>query len=137
MIVRNPGKENLGQALGLARDLGLGYPGMEADKLWIAEDEGRIVGVVALRSHPDCLELCSLGVDPGHRNRGLGRALVEAVMKHAPGDVHLGTVIPGYFERLGFHITAAVPKSFLKKRASGWCEDCDVEQCAVMVGNGT
>ena len=36
----------------LARILGLDYPGMEADELWAAEDEGRIAGLVALKKAP-------------------------------------------------------------------------------------
>ncbi|MGZ5439126.1 MAG: hypothetical protein ACXWFJ_04710, partial [Candidatus Aminicenantales bacterium] len=49
-------------AVELARTLGLDYPSVESDPLWVAEEGGRTIGLVALKKHPDCLELCALGV---------------------------------------------------------------------------
>lgn len=132
MTVQKSGEQDLSRAVELARSLGLDYPGMEADRLWIAEDEGRIVGVVALRTHPGWLELCSLGVDPRHRNRGVGRALIEALMKEAPGEVHLGTLVPEYFKKQGFEKTEAVPAAFAERHDTAWCEGCAVGRCVVM-----
>ncbi len=104
MRVRKVGPGEAAPAVELARKLGLHYPGMEADELWVAEEDGQIVGVVALKTHSDCRELCALGVDPAHRGKGAAKALVEALMSEAPGDVHLATVIPAFFESCGFHI---------------------------------
>lgn len=121
-------------AIAIARKLGLDYPGMGSDPLWIAEEAGGIVGVVALKTHPDCLELCALGVDPRFQGKGVGRALVEALMAEAPGDVHLATIIPDFFEGCGFHIIKdAIPATFPAKRRTAWCEGCPQERCTVML----
>lgn len=121
-------------AVELAGKLGLDYPEMDADPLWVAEDKGRIVGLVALKTHPDCLELCALGVDPGSRGKGVGKALVEALMAEAPGDVHLATIIPGFFEDCGFRIIRrAIPATFPAKRKTSWCEGCRQDLCTVML----
>ncbi len=121
-------------AVELARKLGLDYPGMDADRLWIAEEDGRIAGLVALKTHSDCLELCALGVDPSFRGKGAGKALVEALMAEAPGDVHLATIIPGFFEGCGFHIIReGIPAAFPDKRKTAWCEGCPRERCRVML----
>ena len=96
MRVRKCRPEDVPRAFELAKSLDLDYPGMEADRLWVAEEAGEIVGLVALEKHPDCLELCGLGVDTRFRKKGLGKALVEALLANAPGDVHLATVIPGF-----------------------------------------
>ncbi len=136
MTVRTPATEDIPGILELARSLGLDYPGMEADKIWIAEAGGRVVGLVALRTHPDCLELCSLGVDPGFRSRGAGRSLVEALMAEAPAEVFLGTTIPEYFESLGFRRAESIPATFVEKYRTPWCEGCAVDRCAVMVRAG-
>ena len=48
----------------LAESLGLDYPGMESDRFWLAEEDGRAQGIVGLMKHPDCLELVALGVAP-------------------------------------------------------------------------
>jgi N-acetylglutamate synthase-like GNAT family acetyltransferase len=117
----------------LARRLELDRAGMDEDVFWVAEGSGEIVGIVALRDHPDCRELCSLGVDPAFRERGVGRALVEALMAEAPGDVHLATIIPEYFQALGFVRAPVVPDSFVEKRKTPWCEGCRQDLCAVMV----
>lgn len=132
MRVRKAGPGDAAAAVRFAVGLGLDYPGMEADALWVAEDAGRIVGVVALKEHPDCLELCALGVDPAFRGAGAAKALVEALMAEAPGDVHLATVIPGFFESCGFARTAEVPGTFPAKRRTAWCEGCPQERCTVL-----
>ena len=134
MHVRKALPREIPNAVGLARSLGLDYPGMEGDAFWVAEDDGgRTVGVVALKRHPDCLELCTLGVEPGSRGRGMAKALVEALMAEAPGPVHLATVIPGFFESCGFERTAVVPRAFIDKWRSDWCDGCDRRLCTVML----
>jgi N-acetylglutamate synthase-like GNAT family acetyltransferase len=132
MRVRRALPEDLPPAVALARSLDLDYPGIEADTLWVAEADGRIIGLVALKDHDDCRELCALGVDPGSRGRGAARALVEALMAEAPGEVHLATIIPGFFETCGFSRTGAVPATFPAKRKTAWCEGCPRERCTVM-----
>jgi N-acetylglutamate synthase-like GNAT family acetyltransferase len=135
MPVRKALPKDLRPAVRLAESLGLDYPGLEADPLWIAASEdGRIVGLVALKTHPDCLELCALGVNPECRGRGIARNLVEALLAAAPGDVHLATVIPGFFEACGFHIIKEdIPATFPAKRLTAWCDDCPRERCTVMI----
>lgn len=134
MRIRKIGPGEAAPALELARRLGLDYPGMEADGLWAAEDAGRTIGLVALKTHPDCRELCALGVDPAFRGKGTARALVEALMAEATGDIHLATVIPSFFVSCGFEvITKDIPATFPAKRATAWCEGCPQELCAVML----
>jgi N-acetylglutamate synthase-like GNAT family acetyltransferase len=134
MRVRRVSPGEAAPAVDLARRLGLDYPEMAADELWVAEEGGRVVGLVALKTHSDCRELCALGVDPAHRGKGAAKALVEALMSEAPGDVHLATVIPAFFDSYGFHIiTEDIPAAFPAKRKTGWCDGCRRELCAVML----
>ncbi len=104
---------------------------MEADRFWLAEEAGNILGIIALLVHPDCLELVSLGVDPKARSAGLGGRLIETLMGAAAGDVYLATIIPGYFERHGFVRALRVPPGVAKDPA--WCEGCSKELCTVMI----
>ncbi|MEN6561890.1 MAG: GNAT family N-acetyltransferase [Acidobacteriota bacterium] len=133
MRVRKALPQDLPAALDLAWKLGLDYPDMGTDSLWVAEDGGRVIGLVALKTHPDCLELCALGVEPDRRGRGVARALVEAATAEAPGDVHLATIIPGFFESCGFARAREIPATFPARRESFWCEGCPQERCTIMV----
>lgn len=133
MRVRKALAPDLPDAVALARRLGLDYPGLESDRLWVAEEGGRIIGLVALKPHADCLELCALGVDRAHRGRGLAKALIEALMAEAPEDVYLATIIPDFFEGCGFLILRTdIPAAFPAKRQTDWCEGCLRERCTVM-----
>ncbi len=134
MQIRRVRQKEIPDAVELAQSLNLDYPGMEADPLWVAKDAGEIVGLVALKTHPDCLELCALGVDPRLRGEGVAKALIEALMAEAPGDVHLATIIPDFFEGRGFYIvTEAIPATFPAKRETAWCQGCPQELCTVML----
>jgi len=133
MHVRKAGKMDLPQIIELARSLGLDYSGMEKDGFWVADEGGRVIGIVALKKHPDCLELCSLGVEPAHRGKGIAGVLVASLLAEAPADIHLATVIPGFFEALGFERTQDVPRSFVEKRQTAWCDGCDRRLCTVLV----
>jgi len=133
MRVRRAHAGDLDPAVRLARSLGLEYPGMGDDELWVAEEKGRIVGLVALKKHSDCLELCALGVDPDFRGKGAAKALVAALMAETPGDVHLATIIPAFFESCGFEVVRGpVPETFPAKRRTAWCEGCPQERCTIM-----
>lgn len=54
---------------------------------WIAEDEGKIIGgcgIFPTENLPDgCVELVKLYLDPGYRNQGIGRKLLEMSLESA------------------------------------------------------
>jgi N-acetylglutamate synthase-like GNAT family acetyltransferase len=133
MHIRKAGKKELPSIVALARRLGLDYEGMEKDAFWAAEADGQVVGIVGLKRHADCLELCALGVDPEFRGQGIAKSLVEALAAGTPGDLHLATIIPSFFEARGFVKTEGSPGTFSEKRQTVWCEGCDIRLCTVMM----
>ena len=73
----------------------------------VAEEEGRLVGTVAVHvTWGTLVEVRSLAVDRSHRGRGLGRQLVEAAHAEArelgAEDVFVLTYIPEFFESFGY-----------------------------------
>ncbi|RBY97312.1 GNAT family N-acetyltransferase [Blastococcus sp. TF02-8] len=60
---------------------------------WVlAEDDGRLLGALAWRESTEQLEVDRLVVEPAAHRRGVGRALVEAVVERADGrDVVVST----------------------------------------------
>ena len=119
------------QIVRLARECDVHYPGMEKDDFWVALEGTRVVGIVGLKRHPGCLELCALGVDEASRGSGIGRRLVSGLLAGVSEDVFLATVIPGYFEGLGFERPSAVPPSMIKD--ADWCAGCNRDLCTVLV----
>ena len=75
----------------------------------------RLLGFGRLRQHPDCMELCSLGVVKPYRNKGIGKAIIAEIIKKAPGTIHLVCIIPEFFTAFGFQITTAYPSSIQLK----------------------
>jgi amino-acid N-acetyltransferase len=131
MNIRSIRSEDWPSARALTARLGLDYEGMEEDRFWVAEDDGRIAGLVGLKRRFDCLELVGLGVEPARREAGTGGRLVEALFAAAGADVYLATIIPGYFARCGFVPADLIPAGMAKDPA--WCEGCPRTGCTVMV----
>jgi amino-acid N-acetyltransferase len=79
--------------------------------LWefmVAEDEGRVVGCGALKIYSQELaEIRSLCVDETLKSHGIGRELVEDLINEAEAiglkTVFALTVVPTFFEKLGFY----------------------------------
>ena len=73
----------------------------------LAEEDGRIVGTVALHvTWGRLVEVRSLAVLPEYHGRGLGRVLVEAAHASAreleAQEIFVLTYIPEFFEKLGY-----------------------------------
>jgi N-acetylglutamate synthase-like GNAT family acetyltransferase len=131
MPIQKAGKADLPEIIALAAKHNLDYEGMAADDFWVAVEADRVVGICGLRQHPDCRELCSLGVEETFQKRGFGRRLVQTLLQGTRGDIHLATVIPEFFRKLGFEEAGSIPTSMIKK--ADWCSGCSRERCTVMI----
>lgn len=72
------------------------------DPFYTLEHDQHTVGMVYCSRHSKGGHLENLAVDPECRGQGLGRLLVEALIKDNPGIISLTTRIPEYFEQFGF-----------------------------------
>jgi amino-acid N-acetyltransferase len=93
----------------LLRDLELPTDGVSAwlDHFWVAEYQGRVVGVAGMEQYGDSGLLRSVAVAQEWRGTGVGRRLVERVLEEGRTsgvrDVYLlTTTAEHYFPRLGF-----------------------------------
>ncbi|WP_420403300.1 GNAT family N-acetyltransferase [Nisaea sp.] len=84
---------------------------LEKNRLFLAEEEGRLRGAVFAAGKGDAVYLDRLSVDPGARGQGVGRSLIDAVIAHAreigAERVTLGVRLAltqniAYFQRQGF-----------------------------------
>lgn len=72
----------------------------------VAEEAGRVIGIGQIKRHRDGTpELASLVVAAGRRGKGIGSAIVRALVARHQGDLYLFCLaeLEGYYERLGFH----------------------------------
>ena len=83
----------------------------EHDEIWVAEDEGRLVGFLAVE-HSRTLEtemLERLYVDPEEQGRGIGTVLLDEAKQLRPDGLHLWVFQKNegarrFYERNGFHL---------------------------------
>ena len=102
------------------------------DRFVLAEDAGEMVGCAAYQVHPEIgkpeaatVEIQSVAVKTAFRRRGVGRALVEAVVAKTeafrPAEVLVLTFAPGFFAKLGF---AEIPKTKVMHKLYTGCINC-------------
>ena len=94
--------------------------------LFVSEDDGFLLGCCALHvSWQDLAELKSLAVDESHKGKGVGRALVEAVLEEAKelkiNKVFVLTYIPEFFKKYGF---TEIAKEELPHKVWSECINC-------------
>lgn len=131
MIIRKASKEDIPYIVRIAWRLALDYPGMEDDTFFLAEERGKIIGILGLREYGDFLEMLSVGVLEEFRKMGVGKKLVEGALKQIRGRrVYLMTSIPDFYGALGFKEVNKFPEAIKKDPA--WCAGCDVDKCTVM-----
>lgn len=92
----------------------------------IAELDGRFVGCGALHVvWSDMAEIRSIAVDPSCQLHGIGRQMAEHLIRIA-GEldvpkVYAFTYVPGFFEKLGFHV---VQHQELPHKMFNDCKNC-------------
>ena len=102
------------------------------DRFVVAEVDGEIVGCATYSILPEIgaaeratVELQSVAVSAPFRKLGIGRALVETLLKRIasfrPADALVLTFAPGFFAKLGF---AEIPKSKVMHKLYSGCLHC-------------
>jgi N-acetylglutamate synthase-like GNAT family acetyltransferase len=89
----------------LVRGAGINPLDLRWSRFLVADDGGRVIGAAQLKTHGDgSRELASLAVVPEYRGRGVGSALVEALLAMETGAVYLTCAdrLEGYYVSFGF-----------------------------------
>jgi N-acetylglutamate synthase-like GNAT family acetyltransferase len=81
----------------------------------VAKENGRLVGFGRIRKHKGCDEFCSLGVLEEKRFNGIAKELILARIKIATQPIYLVSIMPEYFEKLGFKIVKDYPEEMADK----------------------
>jgi amino-acid N-acetyltransferase len=105
LLIRPATAEDQPHIISLARGERIKPIGLRWPKFMIAEQDGRVIGAVQLRNHPDgSRELGSLVVAAPYRGRGVAARLLDRRLAEASGRVFVitGGVHADYYRRWGF-----------------------------------
>lgn len=95
----------------LIREVQINPTGLNWQRFIIAVDaQGRLVGCGQVKHHRDSsLELASIAVTPGWRDRGVARSLIERLLIDHPGELYLTcrAQLGPFYERFGFRTIEA------------------------------
>ncbi len=116
----------------LVEKLELDYPAMDLSCFWVAESGGVLVAVAELKDFETCSLLSCVGVREELQGRGVGRALVDRVVREALSPVYLYTLIPGLFRKSGFRDANSLPTE-LPPRSIYGCSDCNPSLCLCLM----
>jgi N-acetylglutamate synthase-like GNAT family acetyltransferase len=129
MIIRRATTADLEDLRELLREMDMGADHLPLHDLLVAVDDDRLAGAVHLQQVGDELYLRAMAVNPEFQCRGVGRALVVALLE---GHDRVKVVARGpaapFYKKLGFQPTGW-QDIHTDMRAE--CDDCpDLETCA-------
>lgn len=88
---------------------------LKAQEFLTLSKNDELLGFCRMREHSGFNELCSFGVVEKARRHGLGQKLVNAVIEASKQPLYLVSIIPNYFQRLGFEICEDFPNELREK----------------------
>jgi N-acetylglutamate synthase-like GNAT family acetyltransferase len=98
------------------KEMQLDDTSMDYHQFIIAELNGEFAGFGRIKEYNDAKELCSLGVFPKYRGKGISRLLIkELKTKAVIKPLHVVTIIPALFKKFGFEEIIKYPTSLLPK----------------------
>ena len=97
------------------KDFVLDAEDLQKEQFLIARHKNTLIGFGRLRKHKDCTELCTLGVLPEHRGKGVGKKITNKLIKKAHSEIYVVCIIPNFFQKFGFEIVKNYPSSIARK----------------------
>jgi N-acetylglutamate synthase-like GNAT family acetyltransferase len=119
------------QILNILKALDLYYPGLSLNDFWVTEKGGENAAVAQLQEYAAFLFLSAVGVTEKHQKQGVAREFLNQLLKNAKKDIYLYTIIPNFFEKVGFEV--CVPRSDLPPKNAYECEQCEPKKCVCMI----
>ncbi len=116
IILRSALAEDLANITNEIRKMQLDSTLINYHQFLIAELNGEFAAFGRIKEYNDAKELCSLGVLPKYRGKGISRILIkELKTKAVIKPLHVVTIIPTLFKKFGFEEIIKYPTSLLPK----------------------
>ena len=116
----------------LAKNFDLDIENISWQQFVVVKKEEHVIGFGRLRTYPQCTEVATVGVIPSERNKGIGTAIVQALIRLSPAELYVTCVIPDFFGMLGFEKVKQYPSVLQKKVDFCKLYDFSDEQIFVM-----
>lgn len=75
---------------------------LKIEQFTVAKENDSLLGFFRIRKHNGCDEFCSLGVIEQRRHRGIAKLLTLHGIIESTQPLYLVTIIPEFFETLGY-----------------------------------
>jgi N-acetylglutamate synthase-like GNAT family acetyltransferase len=115
LYIRGANHRDMPAIVRMIGEFGLDYENLRAEQFVVAEDGCIMVGFGRLKPNPDSAEIGCIGVLHERRREGIGKLIVDELIRRGPDEVWITTEIPEYFEALGFVQHTSVPASIEQK----------------------
>ena len=119
ILFREPTEAELEVVKKYVHEYWLDDEGVDKKQFKILLYEGKLAAFGRIKEHKDSIELCTVGVVEKYRGKRLGEELVKRFLSEIKQEVYLVTVIPSFFNRLGFKEAKKYPASIREK-----CDRC-------------
>lgn len=116
----------------LAKSFNLDIDDLKAEEFLVAKKENRIVGFGRLKRHNGFEEISTVGVIKEERMNGVGKVILEGLIKQAKGEIYLITMIPDFFKQFDFEAINIFPEELKAKEKICKMHTCNCEDVTVM-----
>lgn len=96
-------------------EFSLDFEDLHPDQFVVADHDGKMVGFGRLKTYCDAVEMGCVGVLHDRRNQGIGRMIIEELIRRGPETIWVTTDLPGYLRPLGFRESEDMPDSIARK----------------------
>lgn len=132
LVLKAPTTKEFEQIKNYIQEFSLDNRNLKQTQFIVAMCDKIVVGFGCLLQHIDCMELCSLGVVPLHRKKGVGKKIIAELINQTSQPIYLVSTIPDFFHPFSFKKTDDYPASIHRKLIYCTNELAVIEQYIVM-----
>jgi N-acetylglutamate synthase-like GNAT family acetyltransferase len=113
--IRNATNRDMPSIVRMIGEFELDYENLQPEQFIVVEDGDVMIGFGRLQPCRDATELGCVGVLHERRKQGIGKLIIDELIRRGPEEIWITTDMPEYFRPLGFTEARDVPESIAKK----------------------
>jgi N-acetylglutamate synthase-like GNAT family acetyltransferase len=113
--IRNATNRDMPSIVRMIGEFQLDYENLQPEQFIVVEDGNIMAGFGRLQPCVDATELGCVGVLHERRKHGIGKLIIDELIRRGPEEIWITTDMPEYFQPLGFREAEQIPRSIAKK----------------------